>query len=271
MSGCVIERQPLPAFNSDYIAHARVEHADTNQHPIGDAIGVMLVIMNLLSSKSTAVLDDMQKKSNISRDAQDMANNVEAALAKLVKPEDKTAVPGEVLEYMRANHILVSGKTIDEFVASKTKAGQDATKSAQMIEKMHSMIEKAGSEGMTSKPWQEVVSYMDSLGIKIDGKRVCDYIWSLPEVNYRSDHKISVDHMKTLASALQGAISLDKADLMSVKSSLESVSTRASDFIQQCQLKMQQLMQNYNTAVEMIKSLQAMLADSTSGIAKAIR
>ncbi|RXV65303.1 secretion protein EspA [Burkholderia stabilis] len=158
-----------------------------NPHPIGDSIAMMLFIMDLLSGHTSAKLDEMQKKSNISRDAQDMANKVEAALAKLVKPEDKTTLPDDVIDYMRQNNILVNDKTIDEFLA--------------------------GKEG---------------------GK-------------------------------------LDKADLMSVKASLESVAGRASDFVQQNQLKMQQLMQNYNTAVQMVNSLQSMLADSTKSIASAIR
>ncbi|KVK89754.1 MULTISPECIES: secretion protein EspA [Burkholderia] len=266
-----IERQGAASVGTQYAVDAPGERNVANSHPIGDSIAMMLVIMDLLSRQTTAKLDDMQKKSNISRDAQDMANKVEAALAKLVKPEDKTELPADVLKYMKDNDILVNGMTIDEFIAAKTAAGPDPRKFAQMLEKMQSMIDKADVDGMTSTPWQDVVSYMDSLGIKIDGKRVCDYIWSLPEVNYRPGQKISVDHMKTIMSALQGAAGLDKADLMSVKSSLESVSGRASDFIQQSQLKMQQLMQNYNTAVQMINSLQSMLAESTKGIASAIR
>ena len=162
-------------------------HNVKNSHPIGDSIAMMLVIMDLLSRQTSAKLDDMQKKSNISRDAQDMANKVEASLAKLVKADDKTTLDDSVIKYLRDNNILVNDKTIDEFLAGKP-----------------------------------------------DGK-------------------------------------LDKADLMSVKAALESVSGRASDFVQQSQLKMQQLMQNYNTAVQMINSLQSMLAESTKGIASAIR
>lgn len=158
-----------------------------NPHPIGDSIAMMLFIMDLLSGHTSAKLDEMQKKSNISRDAQDMANQVEASLAKLVKPEDKTTLDDSVVQYLRDNNILINDKTIDEFLADK--------------------------EGGN----------------------------------------------------------LDKADLMSVKAALESVAGRASDFVQQNQLKMQQLMQNYNTAVQMVNSLQSMLADSTKGIASAIR
>jgi secreted effector protein SseB len=158
-----------------------------NPHPIGDSIAMMLVIMDLLSRQTSAKLDDMREKSNISRDAQDMANQVEAQLARLHKDSDRQPVPWEVKKYMGENNISVNGKTIGEFMQTMPRDG------------------------------------------------------------------------------------CDKADLMSVKSSLESVSGRASDFVQQNQLKMQQLMQNYNTAVQMINSLQSMLAESTKGIAAAIR
>ncbi|WDD90565.1 secretion protein EspA (plasmid) [Burkholderia sp. FERM BP-3421] len=243
----------------------------TNPHPIGDGIAMMLVIMDLLSRQTSAKLDDMQKKSTISRDAQDMANKVEAALAKLVKADDKTTLDDSVVKYLRDNNVLVNDKTIDEFLAARAAPGHDPAKFAAMVAKLQQMIAQSGPDGMQSREWQDVVSYMDSLGIKIDGKRVCDYIWSLPEVDFQSGRKISLDHMKTILDALQNSTGLDKADLMSVKAALESVAGRASDFVQQSQLKMQQLMQNYNTAVQMINSLQSMLAESTKGIASAIR
>ncbi|WP_231748904.1 secretion protein EspA [Burkholderia humptydooensis] len=243
----------------------------TNPHPIGDSIAMMLVIMDLLSRQTSAKLDDMQKKSNISRDAQDMANKVEAALAKLIKADDKTPLPDDVVAYLRDNNILVNDMTIDDFLAARAAPGNDPAKFAAMVAKLQQMIAQSGPDGMQSREWQDVVSYMDSVGIKIDGKRVCDYIWSLPEVDYQSGRKISLEHMKTILNALQSSTGLDKADLMSVKAALESVAGRASDFVQQSQLKMQQLMQNYNTAVQMINSLQSMLAESTKGIASAIR
>ncbi|MGT0250533.1 secretion protein EspA [Burkholderia pyrrocinia] len=243
----------------------------TNPHPIGDSIAMMLVIMDLLSRQTSAKLDDMQKKSNISRDAQDMANKVEASLAKLVKADDKTTLDDSVVRYLRDNNVLVNDKTIDEFLAARAAPGHDPAKFAAMVAKLQQIIAQSGPDGMRSREWQDVVSYMDSVGIKIDGKRVCDYIWSLPEVGYQSGRKVRLDHMKTILSTLQNSTGLDKADLMSVKAALESVSGRASDFVQQNQLKMQQLMQNYNTAVQMINSLQSMLAESTKGIASAIR
>ena len=172
-----VQIRPIESPAKGYVA---------NPHPVGDSIAMMLVIMDLLSGQTSAKLDDMQKKSNISRDAQDMANKVEATLARYVKAEDKEPLPKEVADYMRDNNILVDGKTIDEFLGTPPRE-------------------------------------------------------------------------------------LDKADLMSVKASLESVSGRAADFVQQNQLKIQQLMTNYNTAVQMANSLQSMLAESNKGIASAIR
>ncbi|PKH21798.1 secretion protein EspA [Enterobacterales bacterium CwR94] len=158
----------------------------SNPNPLGDSIAVMMLIMDLISRQTNDKLDSIKSKSDVSRDAQDMANRVEAELAKLIKDGDKGTLPEDVLKYLKDNNILIGGKTIDEFMEGK------------------------------------------------DGK-------------------------------------LDKADLMTIKSALESTSGRASDFVQQNQLKMQQLIQNYNTAVQMINSLQSMLAESTKGIASAIR
>jgi secreted effector protein SseB len=172
-----------PMFRTDY--WGTEENNVSNPHPIGDTIAMMFIIMDVLSRQTSAKLDDMQKKSDISRKAQDMANQVEAQMAKLHQPEDTTFVPDEVRKYMRNNNIIVNDMTSEQFLR---------------------------------------------------GKKGCD-----------------------------------KADMMSVKSALESVSGRASDFVQQSQLKMQQLMQNYNTAVQMVNSLQSMLAESTKGIAAAIR
>ena len=73
----------------------------------------------------------------------------------------------------------------------------------------------------------------------------------------------------TYAAALKPE--LDQGDLKAVEMALESASGRASDFVQQTQLKLQQLMQNYNTAAQMTNSLRSMLAESVKSIASSIR
>ncbi len=177
--------------NGEFIKHA--------QHPIGDAISVMLVMMALLQNLANDKLANMQKKSDISRSAQEMANQVESALARITTATgdgSTTDLDPKVVQYLRDNHILVDNQSIDQYLAN------------------------AGAK---------------------DGKN-------------HTDGK-----------------GLTKDMLISIKGSLSSVSDRASDFLQQTQLKMQQVMQNYNTAVQMINSLQSMLSESVKGIASAIR
>ncbi|MCO2278071.1 hypothetical protein FA378_26595 [Pseudomonas aeruginosa] len=154
---------------------------------LNTGIVTMAAVMLLLQEHANATFEAMTTKTEISREAQDMANRVKAILAKLTKPEDTAALPPEVIQYLRENNITVEGKTIDEFLS-----GKDVNK-------------------------------------------------------------------------------LNQGDLKAVEMALESASGRASDFVQQTQLKLQQLMQNYNTAVQMTNSLQSMLAESVKSIASSIR
>ncbi|AAQ60250.1 MULTISPECIES: secretion protein EspA [Chromobacterium] len=160
--------------NIDYLRAAR------NYSLLGQAIATMEEVMLLFTELSNAKFAQMSKKMEVSRDAQEMANKVEAVLAGITDPKDTKKLPQDVLDYLKAN------------------------------------------------------------GISVD----------------------SVEN-------LEGDLS--QADLTAVKSALESFSGRASDFVQQSQLKMQQLIQNFNTAVTMANSLQSMNAESTKSIAQAIR
>lgn len=92
-------------------------------------------------------------------------------------------------------------------------------------------------------------------------------------LEYMRKNNILVDGKQTIDDFLQGkdGAKLTKDDLTAIKSSLESTSGRASDFVQQSQLKLQQLMQNFNTAVTMANSIQSMNAESTKSIAQSIR
>ncbi|HVI41723.1 MAG TPA: hypothetical protein VM577_13810, partial [Anaerovoracaceae bacterium] len=140
-----------------------------SQSMFSNGMQSMQNIMMQLTQSGNDLFAQMNKKSEIARDAQEKANLVEGVMAKLIKPEDKLELPANVIEYMKANNILVDGKTIDEFMEGK------------------------------------------------GGK-------------------------------------LDKGDLMMVKSSLESVAGRATDFNQQSQLKLQQVMQNYSTTNQLTQS-----------------
>ncbi|WP_088506818.1 hypothetical protein [Burkholderia ubonensis] len=111
-----------------------------NPHLISDSVAMMLVIVALLNRQTSAKLCDMQKKSTISRYAQDMPNKVEASLAKLAKEDDKTPLPDDVVQYLRDNKIPVNGMTIGEFLIEKAMPGNDPAKFVEMITKMQRMI-----------------------------------------------------------------------------------------------------------------------------------
>ncbi|OHX19172.1 secretion protein EspA [Chromobacterium sphagni] len=174
--------QPASITTDEVIDNDHIEYlrAARNYSLLGQAISTMEEVMLLFTELSNAKFAQMSKKMEVSRDAQEMANKVEAVLAGITDPKDTKKLPQDVLDYLKAN------------------------------------------------------------GISVD----------------------SVEN-------LEGDLS--QADLTAVKSALESFSGRASDFVQQSQLKMQQLIQNFNTAVTMANSLQSMNAESTKSIAQAIR
>lgn len=136
------------------------------------------------------------------------------------------------------------------------------------LETLMAKIAASGPEGMETRSWQEVITYMDENGITVDGKKASDYVWGLPEVNFQSSKKVNLEHMNTIRQALEDSMAFDKGDLMMVKSALETVAGRATDFNQQSQLKLQQVMQNYSTSNQLTQS---MLAEMTKGTASAIR
>ncbi|NMP26478.1 hypothetical protein GW590_06300 [Rahnella sp. SAP-1] len=157
-----------------------------NHSLMGQGMCTMGDMMLLFTELANAKFQQMSNKMAVSRDAQNMANKVEIAIAKIAKDGDKAELPADVIDYMRQNNILVEDMTIDEYVA------------------------KHGTN-------------------------------------------------------------MPKTSLLSIQKALEHTSGTASDFVQQSQLKLQQLMQNFNTAVTMANSIQSMNGESTKSIAQSIR
>lgn len=175
--------------NDNNVSHGDTAYrsAMTNHSLMGTAMVTMENIMLLFTELANSKFEAMSKKTEVARDAQDMANRVDRVIADLDKPDSTGELPPDVIHYMRVNNIMIDGnQSIDDFMKGK------------------------------------------------NGK-------------------------------------LDKGDLTAVKAALESASGRASDFVQQNQLKLQQLMQNFNTAVTMANSIQSMNAESTKSIAQSIR
>ncbi|MGI2190667.1 secretion protein EspA [Shewanella baltica] len=233
---------------------------------LSDGIAVLYMFMNLLSELADAKYGQMQQKADVSRQAQEMANRVDEAIAQVAKQGDKATanLPADVVKYMSDNGFEVDGMSICAYLDHNDP-------SAVYMKELLDKIAAAGPAGMQSASWQDVVSYMDEHGIKVDGQRCCDFIWSLPEVGRQSWQNISKAHMQQIADALGAAGGLDKGKLQAVKSALESVSNRASDFVSQSQLQLQKMMQTYNVTVSLLNSMQTMLAEMNKSIAQNVR
>lgn len=67
-------------------------------------------VMLQLTQSGNDLFAQMNKKSEIARDAQDTANQIEAVMSKLAKPVDKLPLPESTVAYMRANNILCGWK-----------------------------------------------------------------------------------------------------------------------------------------------------------------
>ena len=168
---------------------------------MANSVATFFALMAMFTEFANQKFSEMQQKTETAREAQDMANRVEAVMAKLVKAEDTAALPEDVVDYMRDNNILVDGKTIDEFLGG-TLYGQTS----------------------------------NIVGL----------------------------------SRNNADVPLDAGDLKAVKSALESVSSRASDYVSQDQLKLTQYTQNYNTAATMVNSVQSAIAELNKRIASSI-
>jgi len=230
---------PKSSGDTEYLS------AGKNTSLMGAAMVTMDSIMLLFTELANTKFEQMSKKTEVSRDAQDMANRIDALLAGLASGKDTAELPADVIAYMRANNIEVNGQSIDEFLSDKKSEILGAGLQDHINELTREYYQKSG-----------------------------DY-YNRNENDERSNEKKAAldDISERLRRAKAGDIDvkLDKADLTAVKSALESHSGRASDFVQQNQLKLQQLMQNFNTAVTMANSVQSMNAESTKSIAQSIR
>jgi len=226
--------------NSDAPTEIRYGCALKETSLVGNAMVTMADMMLMFSQLANDKFTQMSKKMDVARDVQDMANRLEIIMSKLEKDSDKAEIPADIIQYMRENNILINDKTIDDFLFDyRPEARQVGIKE---LERKCANLEQGIKDGIyddryTPEQQQE--------GLRIQ--------------------------RQNLEDAKNQPVSVPKKDIESVKTSLESAGGRASDFVQQSQLKLQQLMQNFNTAVTMANSVQSMNAESTKSIAQSIR
>ncbi|QOI55300.1 hypothetical protein [Rouxiella badensis] len=199
-----------------------------NHSIMGDAMVTMEEMMLMFTELAAKKFEQMREKTNVGRDASDMATRVESALANIATADGTATLDQDILDYIKDNNILVNNKPIGDFINGASKPKEAG---------------KFGTMDQT-KPVNGAA-----------GDNADNVAGTLP----------------TVPNEGTGAINLDKKALKSIQSTLESASTRATDFVQQDQLKLQQLMQSFNTAVAMANAVQSMNAESTKAIAQSIR
>lgn len=92
-------------------------------------IAAMYVLMEAYANLATQKYDEIVKRSHVARDLQKYVGDVDVALAKLIKPEDKSgALNSGLIEYMQKNGILVEGeggtKTVTEYLGRNSVNNQ---------------------------------------------------------------------------------------------------------------------------------------------------
>ncbi|CAI8807877.1 hypothetical protein [Pseudomonas zeae] len=140
----------------------------------------------------------------------------------------------------------------------------------QLTQSGNDLFAQMHKKSTEARDAQDQANAVESLIAKIDGPKGTQEI-SHDLGMFLAENKIFVNGKEIYIFLVEKGWQLDKGDLMSVKSALESVSGRASDFNQQNQLKLQQVMQNYSTSSQLMQSVQSMLAEMTKGTAAAIR
>ncbi|CAM2880002.1 secretion protein EspA [Vibrio neptunius] len=112
--------QGTSIINSQQSEDIKNTIASRGDSVLSGGIAVLYMFMNLLSEMADAKYSQMQKKSEVSRTAQDMANRVDEKVAEAAKDKDgdkaTRQLPSDVVTYMRDNGFTVDGKSIDKYL-----------------------------------------------------------------------------------------------------------------------------------------------------------
>lgn len=156
----------------------------------------------------------------------------------------------EVL-YMYLSLIGNRGKVEFEKLRAKADVSRDSQEQSNAID---SVIAECNTDPDPNKAKRDVpesaIHFMKAIGLTVNGKPIDKYI---EENSGKSDNK------------------LDKGKLMAIKAALDTHSARATDFVSQSQLKIQNTMQTYNVTTTLLNSLQSMLAEMNKMIAQNIK
>ncbi|WP_226950969.1 hypothetical protein [Rouxiella sp. S1S-2] len=258
-----------------------------NHSMMGGAMVTMEEMMLMFTELAQGKFKQMQDKTSVGRDATDMANRVEGIIAKLASGKDVGELPPDVIEYMDKNNVQIGGVSIKEYLKAnghEPVMTPESEKIQQGIDYLNELLSGAKGGTVTVGHVTNVLNLLTNLekaGILIDGKKSLDFFSSILVNNgIGKGYDISVANINKIKACVNDnftpklafkEVKLDKFQLEEIKGALESTATRATDFVQSSQLKLQQLMQSFNTAVAMANAVQSMNGESTKSIAQSIR
>ena len=238
---------------------------------LSGGIAVLYLFMNLLSDLAQYKYLEMQEKAKVSRDAQNMANEVNELIAKVSKQGDSgsATLPADVIRYMEENGIKIDDKSIDDYLGLKggvstkigitgvtlngTKFSDSAHVGVYIIGHTYTVFYNGKRVPLNPDQYKIVNGKITAT---IDGK----------DIGVKSGKMVITGNVRTDVGR-----KLNKGELTAVKSALENTSNRASDFVSQSQLQLQKIMQTYNVTVSLINSMQTLLEEMNKSIAQNVR
>jgi len=255
-----------------------------NHSMMGGAMVTMEEMMLMFTELAQGKFKQMQDKTSVGRDATDMANRIEGIIAKLASGEDVGELPADVIDYMDKNNVQIGGVSIKEYLKAnghepvitiESKVFQDAID--HVIKLLEAVSKK---DGKLTMEVANALSALKNENIIVNGKNICDSIYDILKGDNAKGYTATAGRVEEIKTFVKDnlppklaykEVKLDKFQLEEIKGALESTATRATDFVQSSQLKLQQLMQSFNTAVAMANAVQSMNGESTKSIAQSIR
>ncbi|WP_226950970.1 hypothetical protein [Rouxiella sp. S1S-2] len=255
-----------------------------NHSMMGGAMVTMEEMMLMFTELAQGKFKQMQDKTSVGRDATDMANRVEGIIAKLASGKDVGELPPDVIEYMDKNNVQIGGVSIKEYLKANGHEPVMTPESKKIQDEINNIIKQleavSKKDGKLTLELFKALEALENKNIIVNGNNIYSSITGILKGDDAKGYTATagrIEEIKTLVKdnippkLAYKEVKLDKFQLEEVKGALESTATRATDFVQSSQLKLQQLMQSFNTAVAMANAVQSMNGESTKSIAQSIR
>lgn len=267
ISGHISEPQmPLAQIKSKALSGLELYKGD---NLFSSGLAILFAFMDMLSTQSNGRFFDMEKNSEIAREAQKLASAVDGVLANVAAQGKSSAngpLPADVIKYIEDNHLVISGVTL---FANDLDGGRWT---------WHASSKKLTTDqNVANDVAKNNNIHLFKLAMAIDSanKRAGDsnsYRW---EANFRRELKNILPNLpdadidRLLVN--KGLPNYNQGDLTAIKGALDNKANSASDFISTSQLQLQKLMQTYNVCVSLINSMQTMLSDMNKMISQGFK